>query len=173
VWRKQEEHNPVPPSADLVAQPVPESPRAAPVAPAPVATAGGVISKAISIKGEITGSEDFLIDGEVSGKVTISDGEVTVGPAGRVTADIEAAEIIVRGRVKGSLRGRERVVIGQSGQVNGNVVTRRIVIEEGAVFSGQVDVVRAEEPRASRPAVVVTTSEPASPVPIHAKDSQS
>jgi len=174
VWRKQEEHNPVLPSADLVVQPVPEPPRPAPVVPPPlVAAPGGVISKAISIKGEITGSEDLLIEGEVNGKVAITDGKVNVGPSGRVTADIEAAEIIVRGRVKGGLRGRERVVIGQTGQVSGNVVTRRIVIEEGAVFSGQVDVVRAEEPRASRPAVDVTASEPASPVPVHAKDAHS
>ena len=175
MWRKQEDHKPVPPSADLVVQPIPEPPRPEPVAPPPpsVAAAGGVISKAMSIKGEITGSEDLLIDGEVNGKVTMTDGKVSIGPGGRVTADIEAAEIIVRGQLKGSLRGRERVVIGQTGQVSGNVVTRRIVIEEGAVFSGQVDVVRAEEQRASRPAVVVTVSELASPVPVHAKDAHS
>ena len=173
MWRKQEEHNPVLPSADLVVHPVPELPRPAPVVPPPPVASGGIISKAISIKGEVTGSEDLLIEGEVNGKVAITDGKVSVGSSGRVTADIEAAEIIVRGRVKGGLRGRERVVIGQTGQVSGNVVTRRIVIEEGAVFSGQVDVVRAEEPRASRPAVDVTASEPASPVPVHAKDAHS
>ena len=174
MWRKQEEHKPLPASVDLVAQPVPEPPRPVPVAytPMPVAP-GGIISKAISIKGEVTGSEDLLVDGEVNGKITIAEGKVTVGSSGRVTADIEAAEIVVRGRSKGALRGRERVVIGQTGIVNGNVVTRRIVIEEGAVFSGQVDVVRAEEPRASRPPVVVSVSEPASPVPVHAKDANS
>ena len=174
MWRKQEEHKPVPSPADLVVQPVAEPLRPAPVAPPPPpVTPGGVISKAISIKGEVTGSEDLLVDGEVNGKITIADGKVTVGSSGRVTADIEAAEIVVRGRLKGSLHGRERVVIGQTGQVSGNVITRRIVIEEGAVFSGHVDVVRAEEPRAPRSSMVVTASGPASPVPVHAKDANS
>lgn len=174
MWRKQEDYKPVPPQTDVVVPPVAEPPRPVQVAPPSVpASTGGVISKAISIKGEVTGSEDLLVDGEINGKITIADGKVTVGSSGRVTADIEAAEIVVRGRFKGALRGRERVVIGQTGQVNGNVMTRRIVIEEGAVFSGQVDVMRAEETRTVRSTVAVSAAELASPVPVHAKDANS
>lgn len=174
MWRKQEDYKPVSPQSELVAHPVPEPPKPVPVvSPAPPAATGGVISKAISIKGEVTGNEDLLVDGEVNGKITIAEGKVTVGPSGRVAADIEAAEIVVRGHFKGALRGRERVVIGQTGQVNGNVVTRRIVIEEGALFSGQVDVMRAEEARPTRSTLFAARSEPASPVAVHAKDANS
>ena len=174
MWRKQEEYKPVSPQPDLVAHPVPEPPEPVPIAPPPPSPAtGGVISKAISIKGEVTGSEDLLVDGEINGKITIAEGKVTVGPSGRVTADIEAAEVVVRGHFKGALRGRERVVIGQTGQVDGNVVTRRIVIEEGAVFSGQVDAMQAEEARPTRSTVIAARSEPASPVSVHAKDANS
>lgn len=174
MWRKPEEHKPVSPQPDVVPQSVPEPPKPVHVVPPPPpAASGGVISKAISIKGEVTGSEDLLVDGEVNGKITITEGKVTVGSSGRVAADIEAAEIVVRGHFKGALHGRDRVVIGQTGQVNGNVVTRRIVIEEGAVFSGQVDVTRAEEARPARSAAVSTRLEPAIPIAVRARDANS
>jgi cytoskeletal protein CcmA (bactofilin family) len=112
--------------------------------------AAGNLSRTISIKGEVTGREDLFVDGDVHGSVRITHGNVTVGPNGSVTADIEANEIIVRGKVNGALRGQERVHIGRTGHVTGDVVTRHLVVEEGAILSGKVDVARAEEERGFR-----------------------
>ena len=169
MWRKQEEPKPSPPSHDLVVSPSPEQPRS--LAPQPIepGAAAGNVSTSISITGEITGREDLFIDGEVQGSVHISEGNVTVGPNGRVVADIEAREIAVRGKVKGTLRGRERVQIGRTGEVTGDIVTRRLAVEEGGIISGKVEVSRTEE-RTSRTAGIATGTETPRPVPIRASD---
>ena len=114
------------------------------------AAPAGHLPSSLIIKGEITGREDFFIDGEVQGTIHLDDGKVTVGPNGRITADVEAREIVVRGKVKGNLHGRDRVQIGRTGRTSGDVVTRFISIEEGAEVHGSIDVTRADEQRASR-----------------------
>jgi len=108
------------------------------------------LTSALVIKGEITGKGDLCIDGEVTGEIRLEDGTVTIGPEGRVRADIQAREIVVRGRVEGNLIGRERVQIGASGQASGNVLTKVISIEEGAELHGEVEVTRGEEHRSPR-----------------------
>jgi hypothetical protein len=77
------------------------------------------LSPGIRIKGEITGSEDLFIDGNVEGKVTFRNAVLTVGPNASVKADIDAREIVVRGRVEGKLDGSERVQIGSTAKVIG------------------------------------------------------
>jgi len=114
-----------------------------------VQPAGGVLTSTMVIKGEIRGREDLYVDGEVQGSIRLGDAKVTVGPHGRVTADIEAREIIVRGSVQGKLLGSDRVEIGPTGDVQGDVVTRRIALEDGARIKGSVEVTRAEEPRSA------------------------
>ncbi len=172
MWRKQDEPKPSSPAPDFGVRTSSEQPRALGALPAESGSAGGHVSKTISVKGEIVGREDLFIDGEVQGSIHITDGNVTVGPNGRVTADIEAREIVVRGKVDGTLRGHERVQIGRTGQAIGEVVTRRIAIEEGAIFRGKIDVVRAEEARAPLATEVATGTEAVRPVPVRAKDSQ-
>ena len=173
MWRRQDEPKQSPRAPEIVVPPAPEAPPSAAGAVTEPSAAGGYVSQAISVRGEISGREDLFVDGEVQGTIHLTEGRVTIGPNGRVTADIEAGEIIAHGRVQGALRGRERVYIGRTGQVMGDVVTRRIVIEEGAVFRGQVDVVRAEEARVPHTAGRATGAEGLHPQPIHAKDSQS
>jgi len=169
VWRKQDEYKPSSPAPDLVVSPAPEAPARVNPPPVEPAAAGGNISKTISIRGEITGREDLFIDGEVQGTIRISDGQVTIGPNGRVTADIEAREIIVRGRVKGALHGRERVQIRSTGTAQGDVVTRRIAIEEGARLRGQVEVTRPEEAQVAKVTEMASGAAPARPVPVATK----
>jgi cytoskeletal protein CcmA (bactofilin family) len=156
-----------------VVSPAPEQPRNLALQPVEPGAAAGNVSKAISIKGEITGREDLFIDGEVQGSIRITDGNVTVGPNVRVTADIEAREVVVRGKVKVAVHGRERVQIGRTGEVAGDIATRRLSVEEGAILSGQVDVARTEETRSSRSAGIATGTEAARPVPIRATEPQS
>lgn len=144
---------PVPPRVE----PVPVSPAPVAAPPRENASPAGHLPSSLIIKGEITGREDFFIDGEVQGTIHLDDGKVTVGPNGRVTADVEAREIVVRGKVKGNLHGRDRVQIGRTGRTSGDVVTRFISIEEGAEVHGSIDVTRAEEQRTAR----VTSINPA------------
>ena len=131
----------IPPALSPVAAALPEPPAAATRVPS-VST--GNVSTTLVIKGEITGREDLFIDGDVQGKIRIDGGRVTVGCNGRVTADIEAREITVQGNVRGNLQGQERVQIGPTGCARGNVITRRIFIEEGAELHGTVEITPAE-----------------------------
>jgi cytoskeletal protein CcmA (bactofilin family) len=151
MWRKQDEPKPPPPVAE-----VPPPPRVEPVRSVAGMTAevvqpsGGLIMSSLVIKGEIRGREDLYIDGEVQGSINLSDGRVTIGPHGRISADIEAREIVVRGTVKGTLLARERVEIGRTGDARGDIVTPRIAVEEGAQIHGNVDVAKTEEARRNR-----------------------
>jgi cytoskeletal protein CcmA (bactofilin family) len=118
------------------------------------------------IKGDIRGREDLYIDGEVQGSINLSDGRVTIGPHGRITADIEAREIVVRGTVKGTLLARERVEIGRTGDARGDIVTARIAVEDGAQIHGKVDVPRTDESRWNRPQARDLDASSAEPVKI-------
>jgi cytoskeletal protein CcmA (bactofilin family) len=110
------------------------------------------LSPGIRIKGEITGSEDLFIDGNVEGKVTFHNAVLTVGPNANVKADIDAREIVVRGRVEGRLDGSERVHIGNTARVNGDIRSSRIAIEDGAEFRGKVEAGKAPSRPADNPA---------------------
>jgi cytoskeletal protein CcmA (bactofilin family) len=115
-----------------------------------VQPSGGLITSSLLIKGEVRGREDLYIDGEVQGTIHLTDGRVTVGPHGKISADVDAREIIVRGKVKGALRGRERVEVGRTGEIRGDITTLRIAIEEGAQIHSKVEITRAEESRSVR-----------------------
>jgi len=97
------------------------------------------ISQGIRIKGEVTGSEDLFVDGHVEGKLSLTNGNLTIGPNGTVKADVTAREVVVRGRVEGKVSGRDKVLLGSTGQVNGEVQTDRLAIEDGAMLRGRVE----------------------------------
>ena len=98
------------------------------------------ISHGIKIKGEVTGSEDLYVDGVVEGKLTLTTNScLTVGPNGSVKADLNAREIIVRGKVEGKITARDKVQLGSTGQVTGEVQTDRLTIEDGALLRGKVE----------------------------------
>jgi cytoskeletal protein CcmA (bactofilin family) len=101
--------------------------------------AAACISQGIKIKGEVTGSEDLFVDGQVDGKLNLTNGSLTIGPNGRVKADVTAREVIVRGTVEGKVSGRDKVLLGSTGQVTGEVQTDRLAIEDGAMLRGRVE----------------------------------
>lgn len=107
--------------------------------PALSARAMACISQGIKIRGDILGSEDLFIDGEVDGKLDLAGAVLTIGPNGRVKADVSAREVIVRGRVDGKVIGRERVQIWSTGRIEGEVHTERLAIEDGAILRGKVE----------------------------------
>jgi cytoskeletal protein CcmA (bactofilin family) len=101
--------------------------------------AAACISQGIRIKGEVTGSEDLFVDGHVDGKLSLTNGSLTIGPNGKVKADVTAREVIVRGKVEGKVSGRDRVQLWSTGQVTGEVQTERLAIEDGAMLRGKVE----------------------------------
>src|SRR5580698_9205126 len=76
--------------------PIRETPRELPVS----SNSAACISQGIKIKGEVTGSEDLFVDGQVDGKLSLTNGSLTIGPNGNVKADVTAREVIVRGKVE-------------------------------------------------------------------------
>lgn len=168
MWRKPEEAKPSAPAAEAPTQaststPSPAAPtRVEPQQPVVrsvagltaevVQPSGGTITSTLLIKGEVRGSEDLYIDGEVQGTIQLSNGRVTVGPHGKIAANVDAREIIVRGKVTGGLRGRDRVEIGSTGEVRGNIETSRIAIGEGAQIHSKVEIARADASQSNRPA---------------------
>src|SRR5512142_859908 len=98
------------------------------------------IGKSLVIKGEVSGSESLYIDGRVEGSINLSGNRVTIGRNGVVSANINAREIVVMGKVKGNLVAQDRVDIRNEGSLTGDVVAQRISIEDGAFFKGGIDI---------------------------------
>lgn len=139
MWRRQ---------ADARPSPGPPAPDPGVSRHAPAASSGPAhLSAAVRIKGDITGSEALYVDGELEGTIRVTESRVTIGPKARVVAEIEAEEIVVEGRVDGVLRARTRVELRRVGSVTGKMITPRLTIEEGAHFTGQVEMLRPEEAR--------------------------
>jgi cytoskeletal protein CcmA (bactofilin family) len=114
------------------------------------------ISSGLKISGEISGTSDLYIDGETQGKVRLPNARVTVGPNGRVQADIEAREIIIEGSVQGNLKAGDRVQLGAQSKLQGSVLTPRFAIEDGARLRGKVEMVRTGASQASSSAESAT-----------------
>jgi cytoskeletal protein CcmA (bactofilin family) len=115
-------------------------PVAAPPRPAvPSVKMPARIGSTLFFKGDLQGEEDLVIEGRIEGRIAIKQGNVTVGEKGRVEADIEAASIHVAGLVKGNLTGADRVVILESGRVEGNITARSVSLENGCHFKGSID----------------------------------
>ena len=135
MWKKEDNA----PAADFLDSAAPPPKQSAPAAPAYEEGEEAIIGPSIKIKGDLSGSEDLLIEGEVEGSVKLSDHTVTVGSSGKVKASIYAGVIIVEGKVQGDLHGSDQVEIRQSGNVLGNIVAPRVGLEDGAQFKGNID----------------------------------
>ena len=97
------------------------------------------IGPSVVVKGEVYGEEDLVIEGKVDGKITVKTGSVTVGEKGTIDADIQAVSIQVAGNVKGNLAGAEKVVLLESGRVEGNITAKSVTLENGCRFKGSID----------------------------------
>ena len=96
------------------------------------------IGKSISIKGDLTGEEDLVIEGKVEGKVDLPQSELTIGANGHVKADVHAKAVTVVGRVAGNVNGSERVEVQATGVVDGDVRAPRLIVQEGARINGSI-----------------------------------
>jgi len=113
------------------------------------------IGQSLVVKGELSGSEDLVVDGEVDGSIALHGQSLTVLPNGRVRANIEAGNVIVHGRVDGDIHASDGVELLKSGSLTGNISTARILIEDGAFFKGTIDMQKPE------PAPKIETKPPA------------
>ena len=126
-----------------------------------------MIGTTISIKGDLTGEEDLLIEGSVEGKIQFSRNTITVGKSGRIKADIHAKSITVEGEVEGNLFGEEQLVLRQSSTVRGNITAPRVSLEDGANFKGSIDMspkpktAEAVRPKPDAPKPETATGAPA------------
>jgi cytoskeletal protein CcmA (bactofilin family) len=128
----------VPPSVTRqVENRMPEIPRSA-------ATAH--IGKSVIIKGQLSGSEDLYLDGEVEGTVDLPGHTLTVGPSARVRANISARVVSIQGTVTGNVRGSDKVELKNSAVLTGDIATKRIAIDDGAFFKGGVDIQKDTTP---------------------------
>jgi cytoskeletal protein CcmA (bactofilin family) len=102
-----------------------------------------IIGKSMRIKGEIYGEEELRIDGELEGSLDLKN-RLTIGPSGKVSANVKALEVVVQGTVKGNVEAVDKITIQNGANIVGDVKTAGIVIEDGAYFKGGIDIARPE-----------------------------
>ena len=98
-----------------------------------------VIGRCVTIKGQIFSREDLAIDGEVDGSVELQEHRLTVGPSGRLRADVSAHEIVVLGSIHGNVEATEKIEIRKQARITGDIKAARIETEDGAYLKGSVD----------------------------------
>jgi cytoskeletal protein CcmA (bactofilin family) len=127
------------------------------------------IGKSVVIKGELNGSEDLTIEGHVEGTIQLKEHVLTIGPNGRIKAQVFAKSVIVLGEVTGNVTATDKVDIRDNGSVDGDIVSPRVAIAEGAHFRGSVDMQRkagAPEPKTpaqAKPAAAAAAAPQAQP----------
>ena len=120
------------------------------------------IGKSVVIKGELNGSEDLTIEGHVEGTIQLRDHVLTIGPNGRIKAQVFAKSVIVLGEVTGNVTASDKVDIRDNGSVDGDIISPRVAIAEGAHFRGSVDMQRKGGQAPAKPEAKAAT-QPAAP----------
>jgi cytoskeletal protein CcmA (bactofilin family) len=143
--RKDTQETKTPPAAQGQERPVSATASAAAMGKTALIGAG------IHVNGDISGTENLVIEGRVEGKIDLSGNQVHVGQSGKVAADIVAKTVKIDGALQGDVDGKERVVISKSGRVRGNITAPRVLLEDGAVFKGSIDINPAESAVAELP----------------------
>ena len=167
MWKRDEGVRPAGAPSAPAGQPPAPAPQAPPVA---VDSPAGAprsqaklerdvvnIGKSVVIKGELSGSEDLTIEGQVEGKIELRQNVLTIGPNGKIKAQVFAKSVIVLGEVIGNVTASEKVDIRDNGSVDGDLVSPRVAIAEGAHFRGSIDMQRGTGTGGAKPQV--TTGE--------------
>ena len=109
------------------------------------------IGKSVVIKGELNGSEDLTIEGQVEGKIELRQNVLTIGPNGKIKAQVFAKSVVILGEVTGNVTATEKVDIRDNGSVDGDIAAPRVAIAEGAHFRGSIDMQRSTGKTEARP----------------------
>ena len=171
MWKRDEAVKPAVPAGGSVpaSTVVPPAAEAARTHSAPSEPQRGMekttvnIGKSVVIKGELSGSEDLTIEGQVDGKIELRQNVLTIGPNGKIKAQVFAKSVIILGEVTGNVTATEKVDLRDNGSVDGDIAAPRVAIAEGAHFRGSIDMQRtggakADTKPASTPAASSTTS---------------
>ena len=162
MWKRDEAVRP--PSGQPAAQPPQPAPVAAPTRPeaSQILERDIVnIGKSVVIKGELNGSEDLTIEGQVEGTIQLRDHILTIGANGKIKAQIFAKAVIVLGTVNGNVTATEKIDIRDNGSVDGDIAAPRVAIAEGAHFRGSIDMQKGSAPKSeSKPATASASSQP-------------
>jgi cytoskeletal protein CcmA (bactofilin family) len=118
------------------------------------------IGKSVVIKGELNGSEDLTIEGQVEGKIELRQNVLTIGPNGKIKAQLFAKSVIILGEVVGNVTATEKVDIRDNGSVDGDIASPRVAIAEGAHFRGSIDMQRSGGKGESKAEQKTATSSP-------------
>jgi cytoskeletal protein CcmA (bactofilin family) len=152
MWKQSKDDNPKPGYPPFGKSPVKQLKERATIGPS------------IIIKGEIAGEEDLTIQGRVEGTIDLKQNNITIVRNGCVKADICGKVISIEGEVQGNLFGEEKIVVRGSGVVRGNMRAPRVNLEEGAKFSGNIDMeFESGEKRPTLKAVQVLSNQASSP----------
>ena len=120
----------------------------------------GNIGKSVIIKGELSGSEDLTIEGQVEGKIELNNNVLTIGTNAKIKAQVFAKTIVVLGEVTGNITASEKVDIRDNGSVDGDITSPKVAIAEGAHFRGAIDMNRGSSAPKSdaKPAVAAAAA---------------
>lgn len=102
-------------------------------------TTPGLIGKAISIKGELHGEEDLIIEGRVDGTIALKKNHLILERSAVITAHVEVQNITIKGQMNGNTQASDKVEITADAKVTGDIKAPRVVMEEGARFKGAVE----------------------------------
>ena len=169
MWKRDEAvkptSQPTPAAAPVASNVQPSAPVAPQAEPRRIERDLVNIGKSVVIKGELSGSEDLTIEGHVEGKIELKDHLLTIGPNGRIKAAVFAKAVIVLGEVNGNVTASEKVDIRDGGSVDGDIVSPRVAIAEGAHFRGSVDMQRKGNTEKSKPQPAASAAPTPQPVP--------
>lgn len=115
-----------------------------------------MIGTTIKIKGEVTGDENLLVEGNVEGSINLSEFDLTIGQSGNVTAEIRAKTVKVEGQVTGDIHASQNVLVTKSARMVGNIKAPRVALEDGADFKGSIDMHAGEKPTVTAAATPIS-----------------
>jgi len=172
MWKREESPRPPQPVVPPTAPPPPvvhqsTTPRVEPVQPVQQEKAIVNIGKSVIIKGELSGSEDLTIEGQVEGKIELRQNVLTIGPNAKIKAQVLARAVVVEGTVQGNIAASEKIEIRDKGSVEGDLSSPRVAIADGAHFRGSIDMQQAKsgekhdvKPAAAAPAPAPAPAQP-------------
>src|SRR5436190_1798760 len=161
MWNKRTEEESSPKAAPRPVTSTEPAVRSAPPpapAPAPTPTAeahkppsrGGVIGPSMTVKGEVHSREELYVDGEIQGSIELQH-RLTIGPNGKVNANVKAREVVVHGVIQGNVQAVEKIILREKASLVGDIKTAGIVIEDGAYFKGSIDITKVESTQKAAP----------------------
>ena len=150
MWTREEplQSQPRNEAPKVTSMPTPSTPSQSSAAfSPPTARAVAAMGSSLVIKGEVTGSEDILIEGRVEGKISFPGHLVTIGAQAKISAEIVAKAVIIQGSLTGNVTAGDRFEIKAGGCMDGDLVSPKVVMAEGSEFCGRVDMRRASSSR--------------------------